>query len=374
MIIVMVFLAVLRHSSSLSRPEPATPAMKYSYQPDRKTYDGMRIVSLHRYAFKGLSGDVATTMRIDRHDGTFEDDRKFALLYATSGDKFDEGRPSWLHKEDFLCAFTAPELLASLETEFTIESRSGHESHHDAKDSTDRRLLTVWNRKLGRSSTPLLGPIDLACPEGRQETSRFFTNLSGKEVRCVVASSYPSNYIIGNGFDKLPPNLHTHQFANTSSGVKNNNGDTRTVHIVNRNTVTQFSDAVYGGNSGSQGKTALTATRFRPNIVVDNLEPWAEFDLIGKTVEVVTAVDKDGFQSRDLYPLKFRIVSRTVRCAGVGVDPLCPELGVIDIPSLLVKHFPQHGPYFGVYAVVERCDNFRGGEISVGDTFRVVDD
>ena len=98
MVIVMVLLSLLQHSTSLSLPDPATPATKYSYRPDRKTYDGMRIASLHRYAVKGLSGDVASTMRIHRHEGTFEDDRRFALLYATSGDRFDEGRPSWLHK------------------------------------------------------------------------------------------------------------------------------------------------------------------------------------------------------------------------------------------------------------------------------------
>ena len=190
----------------------------------------------------------------------------------------------------------------------------------------------------------------------------------------MVASSAPSNLKSGNGFDTLTPKLHTHQFANTSSGLKNNNGDTRTVHIVNLNTVRQLSDAVYGGSSVSQSKIALTATRCRPNIVVDNLEPWAEFDLIGKTIELVAAVNKDACHDQDLYPLRLRIVSRTVRCAGVGVDPLCPELGVIDIPSLLIKHFPQHGLYFGVYAVVEQFENFRGGALSVGDTFRVVDD
>ncbi|KAL3781620.1 hypothetical protein HJC23_001997 [Cyclotella cryptica] len=345
--------------------------MKYSYQPDRKTYDGMRVASLHRYAVKGLSGDVVSAMRINREDGTFEDDRRFALLYATSGDRFDENRPSWLHKENFLCAFTAPELLASLDTEYRIQSPDG--GREDARDSAGSRLLTVWDRKSGRSSPPLLGPIDLSCPSGRQETSRFFTQLCGKEVRCVVANNDASNRKEGNAVNRLTSSPHTHQFGNTSSGVKNNKGDTRTVHIVNQNTVAQFSDAVYGGSTDAQGKKALTATRFRPNIVVDHLEPWAEFDLIGKTIELMVA-NEDAHDAQGRYPLRFRVVSRTVRCAGVGVDPLCPELGVLDIPSLLLKHFPQHGPYLGVYAVVEHYDRFCGGAISVGDTFRVVDD
>ena len=75
-----------------------SPAMKYAYRPDLKAYDGMTITSLHRYAVKGLSGDSMESMRLDRGDGTFEDDRRFALLYDTSGDRFDADDPTWLHK------------------------------------------------------------------------------------------------------------------------------------------------------------------------------------------------------------------------------------------------------------------------------------
>ena len=97
---------------------------------------------------------------------------------------------------------------------------------------------------------------------------------------------------------------------------------------------------------------------------MENLEPCAEFDLIGKVIEVVPK--NDGFQD---HPLRFRIVPRIVWCARVGVNHLRPELGTIDVPNLLAKHYPEHGPYIGVYAVV---DNHYRGAISVGDTFRVV--
>ena len=96
----------------------------------------MHIMSLHRYAVKGLSGDSIETVTLQEGDGTFEDDRRFALMYAnSSGDEdFDEDNPQWLHKDNFLCAFTAPELLATLRSEYNVESVDG------------RRLLTVWNR------------------------------------------------------------------------------------------------------------------------------------------------------------------------------------------------------------------------------------
>lgn len=257
-----------------------------------------------------------------------------------------------------MCAFTAPELLATLDTEYRVERRTNN--HNEEDTDISKRLFTIWDRKLGRrSSQPLLGPVDLACLMGREETSHFFTELCGRKVVCVVAkdASVISSSRIGKH--------HTHQFGNTSSGVKNNNGDTRTIHIINENTVKQFSKAVYG-----EEDVVLSSTRFRPNIIIDNLEPWAEFDLIDQTIEVVPKEIGDGIDP--INPLRFRIVSRTVRCAGVGVDPLQPEL-VIDIPNLLSKHYPEHGPYLGVYATVLDNDNKDTSRIiSVGDTFRVV--
>jgi uncharacterized protein YcbX len=157
---------------------------------------------------------------------------------------------------------------------------------------------------------------------------------------------------------------HTHQFGNTSSGVKHNNGDTRTIHIVNENTVRQFSEAI--GRHSSKDGLRLAATRFRPNIVVDDLEPWAEFDLVGKTIQLLSASEQ---RSSADNILRLRLVSRTVRCAGIGIDPLNPEQGTLDIPKLLTEHFPQYGPYFGVYAVV---DGVSGSHIAVGDSFRLL--
>lgn len=58
----------------------------------------MRIVSLHRYAIKGLSGDSVPSLSLNGGDGTFEDDRRFALLYDTSSERFDGTDPVWLHK------------------------------------------------------------------------------------------------------------------------------------------------------------------------------------------------------------------------------------------------------------------------------------
>ena len=58
----------------------------------------MHITSLHRYAIKGLSSDSLSKIQLNDGDGTFEDDRRFALLYADEKKEFDEDNPTWLHK------------------------------------------------------------------------------------------------------------------------------------------------------------------------------------------------------------------------------------------------------------------------------------
>lgn len=339
-----------------------TTKAAYTFAPERKNYNAMRVTSLHRYAVKGLSDDAIKSVQFKAGDGTFPDDRRFALLYESSDNEFDPEDPDWLHKGNFLCAFTAPELLATLDTEYRIAAAAEGDQNVNDEQNSCKRLLTVWRRESKRSSPPLLGPVDLATQAGRHLTGQFFSELCGRKVSCVFANT-------NGNVKKQLDQQHGHQFGNTSAGIKNNDGDTRTVHIINSNTVREFSDTVFGAESGE----FLSSTMFRPNIIVDGLEPWAEFDLIGKTIEVVPS-DHEEFGTKEEQgsssPLRFQIVSRTVRCAGVGVDPLRPDLEVIDIPGLLAKKFPKHGPYLGVYAIIEKGCTDR--TLFVGDRFRVV--
>ena len=193
-------------------------------------------------------------------------------------------------------------------------------------------MLTIWEKSsiqlkeysLGIKAddeTPVLGPIDLSTYRGRDELSDFFSNVSNKNVKCITADN--------------------HQFGNTSSGWKHR-GDTRTIHIINANTVKDISNKI---------GIPLHPIRFRPNIVITNLEPWKEFEWVGKSISCNTGVELD-------------VLSRTIRCDGVSVDPIDVSRPRLDIPKLLNEHFPQYGPYLGVYAVVKS-----GGVISIGDSF-----
>jgi uncharacterized protein YcbX len=297
--------------------------------------------------------------------GTFPDDRRYALLKQSSSTEFDAQDPKWVHKEHFLCAFTAPQLMASYQSDYEIllgkidvDSSMGlpNDATTDDLEAT-QRILTLYQRPKETHPTPVLGPIHLESSKGRDELASFFSTKSKQSLTCVT-NEQPSS------------TKHAHQFGNTRSGIKHAK-DTRTIHIINAATVRQFSNVI-GVN--------LDPMRFRPNIIVDGLDPWKEFDLIGKTLTCSTSSISVGEEEEEEMGatggdtraagtgVELKIISTTVRCAGVGVDPLDPEQDELDIPKLLSQHFPQHGPYLGVYAVIQTT-----GILHIGDSLMVLE-
>lgn len=292
----------------------------------------VEIIGLYRHPVKGLSADALDQVVCVQHAGeTFPDDRRYALLWNQKQKKWNKDDPEWLHKENFLCAFTAPKLFAEYLSSYQIvsndsSSRSYGTPCDTVRQQTDetKRLLTV--KKRSREEV-VLGPVDLSTVDGREQLASFFSKQSGKDVVCVTAAS----------------DEHKHQFGNTSSGVKAR-GDTRTVHIVNAATVRDLSTTL---------QTQINPTRFRPNIIVDNLAPWEEFTWVDKSIKC--------------GDMKLSVIKRTVRCEGVSVDPL-DKNNVLDIPRLLTQHYPEHGPFLGVYAVIDEA-----GSMKIGDSVSVIE-
>ena len=326
------------------------------------------VTDLARYAIKGLSGDKLSSVLIPNDGGvqTFPDDRRFALLKRKNIDKFDENDPQWLFKGDFLCAFTAPELLACFHSKYEIVE------DNKLNNGTDdiQRLLTLYNRDdEAISNEVVLGPIDLNLQSGREELASFFSKESKEELVCVTNKQKQQ----GDDDDSNNKVPHTFQFGNTRAGVKNNpGGDTRVVHIVNKSTVREFSDKI---------GMDLNAMRFRPNIIIDGLEPWKEFDWIGRTLRVVSSSSSSSSSASggSGSTLIIKILSTTVRCEGVGIDPLDPNREKVDVPKLLAKHYPEYGPYLGVYASLEVIDGDGNSDdigidklLSVGDTLELL--
>jgi uncharacterized protein YcbX len=85
--------------------------------------------------------------------------------------------------------------------------------------------------------------------------------------------------------------------------------------------------------------------RFRPNVIVDGLPPWSEFDWIGREVSIGA--------------VKLDVCERTSRCAATNVDP---KTGARDmaIPAVLQREWGHTD--FGVYAKI-----VSSGTLTIGD-------
>jgi len=364
-------------SDSFSSALPAMPSSIDNDPEPRHTQNDKVVVitDLARYAIKGFSGDLLESVVIPKGGvQTFPDDRRFALLKESNREKFDETDPKWLHKANFLCAFSAPELMAGFRSHYEIVDGDGDDDDDSSSGNTiPQRMLTLHRRNSqgggDASPKPVLGPIDLSLRSGRDELASFFSDEANEPLVCVTKESDDGKV------------TSTFQFGNTRAGVKNNpGGDTRTVHIVNRATIREFSEKV-GQN--------LNAMRFRPNIIIDGLDPWEEFNWVGRTLRVVSKDDDSKTSasgdtdttntststSTTSASLIVKVLTKTVRCEGIGIDPLDPMTGKLDIPNLLSKNYPEHGPYLGVYASLEVIggDNEDIGKLlSVGDTLELL--
>ena len=239
----------------------------------------------------------------------------------------------WLHKSNFLCAYTAPVLLGGYET-----------SYGDADD-----VLVVRRRKDGVE----LIIARLTDDADRARAEEFFSGAhhGGRRVR-IVAKDAPSS-------SSSSSSALRHHFGNTPMGFKHHpNG--QVIHIVNAETVSDLSSAmglsgVGGASSSDDTRTpALDPSRFRPNVVVSGVPAWSEFDWVGKRVYIGSSVI-------------LKVIGRAVRCEATNVDPR-NGTGVEDhdVPAALARHFPMHGPYLGVYAIV-----VGGGTIGIGDGVRM---
>jgi hypothetical protein len=258
------------------------------------------VTHLHRFAVKGLGRDSLQNVVLTP-GSTMPYDRQWAIKFRDSEPAFDPVDPRWIHKSAFLCAFTAGSLLGGFATSF---------------DDATRKL-----RVASRADGERLLEARVDSFEGRTTLGNFFSNASGRAVDLVTSAAAP------------------HQFGNTGSGVAAS-GDTRTLHIVNANTVRALALAT-GLN--------IDPGRFRANLILDGALPaWAEFDWVGSTISIGGTL--------------LRVIKRTVRCEGVSSDPWTSSAPVIDVPAALQRHFPQHGPFLGVYAQV-----VTGGVVKVGD-------
>ncbi len=241
--------------------------------------------ALYRYPIKGLSPERLNEALLSPGD-VIAGDRAYAL--ENGGADFDPVSPRYFPKTKFLMLMKH-ERLARLHTEFDSPA-------HILKVSAPNGISLEAN---------------LSLPEGRAALETFIQEFMPQSVR-----GRP-RVVFAQG----------HSFSDVAM---------KCVSIINLASLRELE---------RRAKQTLHPLRFRANLYLEGLEPWAEMDWLDQNLKI--------------GPVTLQIVKTTVRCPATQVDPETAERN-IDVPRLLRELYGHQ--ILGVYArVVSR------GTIAQGD-------
>lgn len=249
------------------------------------------IEALWRYPVKGLAGE-----RLERTTLTAGEalphDRRFGLV-AGSGGGADTSGDSWVDYGQFY-ALSREERLAQLGVVFD--------------EAAETLTVTRHGRQVARGR-----PTD---PVGRSLLDQFFAAFLADSPRGTP------RFLAGR----------------QEPGRRVNYTDTEqpTVSLLNLASVADMERVA---------RQAVDPRRFRMNVWLTGLAPWAERDWVGRRFRLGGAV--------------VEVIEETERCAATAVNPDSAERD-LNVPRLLrggYGHLCQ-----GVYAIVRE-----GGEVAVGD-------
>jgi len=245
----------------------------------------MRVEHLYRYPVKGLAAEALEEATLEA-GRCLPNDRRFALAQGDA--PFDPAAPTWLPKFHFACLMRNARLALL----------------HSAFDPRTGQLVL---RPEGGAS--FFG--DTRTEGGRLTLAEFLAGFLGEEARGVPR------------FVEAPG----HNFTDVAQ---------KAVSIIGLASLRALEEAA---------GQPLDPLRFRANVYVSGSHPWAEFDLVGREIQLGAA--------------RLRVFKRTVRCAATEVNPKTGERDS-DPPRALRQHFGHAD--LGVYAEV-----LEGGRVSVGD-------
>lgn len=248
------------------------------------------IIEICRYPVKGLSPDRLDEVILEPGD-TLPYDRAYAV--ENGGRDFDFDNPRHLPKSKFLM-LAKHERLASIETSF--DEATG--------------LLTVLrdNKQVARGN--------LRERIGRQMLEQFFAAFMKGDL---------------NGAPRIVG----------AEGISLSDTSVKCVSIINHETVKDI-ERVSG--------QSINPLRFRGNLLIEGVEPWAELDWVNRDIRIGNEVVLYG-------------IERIMRCAATNVDP-ATALRDMTIPQTLNDAFGHTD--CGIYAEISF-----GGKIKKGDKIEV---
>jgi uncharacterized protein YcbX len=105
--------------------------------------------------------------------------------------------------------------------------------------------------------------------------------------------------------------------------------------------------------AAASGEPLLEEQRFRTNIVIDGVHPWAELGWVGGRIRIGT--------------VEFDVVKSKIRCLATHANPCTGERD-LPVMKILVRAFSQEEPTFGVGMLTRGA----AGDVRVGDTVSLV--
>jgi uncharacterized protein YcbX len=252
-----------------------------------------RVAALYRYPVKGLSPERLASAELTS-GAYFPGDRLYAIENGPSG--FDPENPMHQAKVRFLMLMRN-EALARLSTRYD--------------DATGTLVIEEGGREVARGN--------VSAKEGRVAVEAFMRRFVPRELR-----GPPKVLAAPEGF----------RFTDSRKGF---------VSLINRASV-QAVETMVGA--------PVDPLRFRGNLLIEGLAPWAEFDLVDKVLESGSGV-------------RLRVTKRIQRCAATNVDP-ASAIRDLDIPGTLMARLGHTD--CGVYAEV-----VADGTLAEGERFSVVE-
>jgi uncharacterized protein YcbX len=247
----------------------------------------MRVASLYRYPVKGLSPERLPQAALNE-GRYFPGDRLFAIENGPSG--FDPAEPVHQPKIKYLMLMRN-ETLARLRTRYD--------------DPSGDLVIAFEGREALRAST--------ATEAGHEQISRFFEGFMPDELR---------------GEPRLLRAPDSYRFTDSRSGF---------VSIINLASVADLEQRI---------GAPVDPLRFRGNIMVEDIAPWAENELVGRELATPSG-------------LRLQVIKRIERCAATNVDP---QTGIRDmqIPKTLMQGYGHVD--CGIYCRVLASGTLKEGE------------
>ena len=253
--------------------------------------DAIHVSALYRYPVKGLSPEPVERADLET-SGFFPGDRLYAIENGPSG--FNAVAPRHQPKTKYLMLMR-DEALARLRTRY--DDATATLTVEGCDDPQSFRLDTEAGR------------------DGLADLMRRFVPESLRGDPKVL---------------EAPPQ---YRFTDSPTGY---------VSLINRASVAAVEDYI---------GTPVDPLRFRGNLLIEGLSPFAELEMVGQVIEAPSG-------------LRLKITKRTVRCAATNVDPTS-GIRDCDIPWTLDARLGHRD--LGVYTEV-----IAGGAIARGDTLRPV--